>query len=64
LAAWQRAYELKLLCEELLKDSRVQRDFKFRDELSEASSAAVRNIAEGFGRFRPRENAPYVRMHL
>jgi four helix bundle protein len=62
LAAWQRAQELQILCEELLKDPRVQCDFKFRDQLSDAGSSGTRNIAEGFGRFRPRENAQYVRV--
>ena len=50
LAAWQRADELRILCEELLKDPRVQRDYKPRDQLSDASGSAPRNIAEGFGR--------------
>ena len=62
LAAWQRAYELMLLCGELLKAPDVRRDFRFRSQLSDASSSAPRNIAEGFGRFRPRENAQYVRV--
>ena len=62
LAAWQRVHELQLLCEELLKNTRVQRDFTFRDRLSDAASSGPRNIAEGFGRFRPRENAQYVRV--
>ncbi|PYR58464.1 MAG: hypothetical protein DMF91_17160 [Acidobacteria bacterium] len=62
LAAWQRVHELQLLCEELLKNTRVQRDFTFRDRLSDAASSGPRNIAEGFGRFRPRENAQYVRI--
>ena len=62
LAAWRRVHELQLLCEELLKNTRVQRDFTFRDQLSDAASSGPRNIAEGFGRFRPRENAQYVRV--
>lgn len=62
LAAWQRAHELRLLCEELLKRVDVRRDFSFRDQLSAAASSGPRNIAEGFGRFRPRENAQYVRV--
>ena len=40
----------------------MQRDFKFRDQLSDAASSGPRNIAEGFGRYRPRENAQYVRV--
>jgi four helix bundle protein len=62
LAAWKRADELRMLCEELLRNPRVKRDFRFFDQLSEASGAPSRNIAEGFGRFRPKENAQYVRV--
>jgi four helix bundle protein len=62
LAAWKRARELQILCLDLLKDDRVQRDFKFRDQLADAASSGPRNIAEGFGRYRPRENARYVRV--
>ncbi len=62
LAAWRRASELQEICEELLKTPKLQRDFTFRDQLSDAASSGPRNIAEGFGRFRPRENAQYVRV--
>jgi four helix bundle protein len=62
LAPWKRAHELQILCLELLKDPRVQRDFEFRDQLADAASSGPRNIAEGFGRYRPRENAQYVRV--
>ena len=62
LAAWRRASELQEICKELLKNPRLQRDFAFRDQLSDAASSGPRNIAEGFGRFRPRENAQYVRV--
>ncbi len=62
LAAWQRAHELQILCNELLKTPVVRNDFRFRDQLSDAASSGTRNLAEGFGRFRPRENAQYVRV--
>jgi four helix bundle protein len=62
LAAWQRAHELRILCEELLQNPRVRCDSKYFDQLSDASGSAPRNIAEGFGRFRPKENAQYVRV--
>jgi four helix bundle protein len=62
LAAWKRVHELQLLCDELLRNPRVQRDFTFRDQLSDAASSGPRNVSEGFGRFRPRENAQYVRI--
>ena len=62
LAAWQRAYELQLLCEELIQRPRVKRDIRYVGQWSDASSSALRNIAEGFGRFRPEGNAQYVRV--
>ena len=62
LAAWQRAYELLLMCQEVLQQPQVQRDTRFRDQLSDAAASGPRNIAEGFGRFRPRENAQYLRI--
>ena len=64
LAAWQRADELRLLCLELLKHPRVQANAEYRAQLSDAASSVPRNIAEGFGRFRPRQNAQYVRVAL
>ena len=62
LAAWQRANELRLLCLELLKRPRVQANAEYRQQLKDAAGSVARNIAEGFGRFRPRQNAQYVRV--
>ena len=62
LAAWQRAHELHLLCGHLLSRPSVRQDITFRNQLADASGSGPRNIAEGFGRFRPRENAQYVRV--
>jgi four helix bundle protein len=62
LAAWQRGQELLLLCEELLKRPRLRFQKRFREQLSDASASVPRNVAEGFGRYRPRENAQYVRV--
>src|SRR5687767_5476614 len=62
LAAWQRAAELQDVSIELLKRPGVRADRRFCDQLSDASSSGPRNIAEGFGRFRPREFAQYARV--
>jgi four helix bundle protein len=62
LAAWQRANEVRILCEELLRNPRVKQDMTFHEQLSDAAGSPSRNIAEGFGRFRPKENAQYVRV--
>lgn len=62
LAAWQRGYELLVLCEELLQRKHLRFENRFREQLTDASSSVPRNVAEGFGRFRARENAQYVRV--
>src|SRR4029077_15924591 len=38
----------------------VARDFKFCNQIRDASSSACRNTSEGFGRFRPAENARFL----
>ena len=62
LAAWQLAHRLKLLAMDLCRRERVARDFRFRDQLLDAAKSGPRNIAEGFGRFRHKEFAQFVRI--
>ena len=38
----------------------ARHDFKFRDQIRDASSSGPRNIAEGFGRFNPGEFAHFL----
>jgi four helix bundle protein len=38
----------------------ASQDFKYRDQIRDSSASAPRNIAEGFGRFRPRDFARYL----
>jgi len=40
----------------------VLRNLKFRDQIRDSSSSSPANIAEGFGRFRPREFAQFMRI--
>ncbi|MGH9384017.1 MAG: four helix bundle protein [Vicinamibacterales bacterium] len=61
-AAWQRAEELRELVDEFLARPGVAPRFRSANQLSDAASSAPRNIAEGFGRFRPREYAQFVRV--
>ena len=61
-AAWQRADELRDLAEEFLARPGVAARFRRANQLSDAAASAPRNIAEGFGRFRPREFAQLVRV--
>jgi four helix bundle protein len=38
----------------------ASRDFKYCDQIRSSSSSAPANIAQGFGRFRPREFARFL----
>jgi four helix bundle protein len=62
LDAWTLANELKLGVYDLLRNSAAARDFEFRDQIRNAAASAPRNIAEGFGRFLPRDFSQYLRI--
>ena len=62
IAAWQRSREVKMLAHSLLAKPETARDFKFRDQLLDASRSAPRNIAEGFARYKHKEFAQFVRI--
>jgi len=53
LRAWQLANELKLSVYKLTQTGSVTRDFKFNEQLRDSAASATRNIAEGFGRYKP-----------
>jgi four helix bundle protein len=42
----------------------VARDFNFCDQIRRSARSAPANLAEGFGRHRPRDNARFVRIAL
>jgi len=60
IVAWQLGYELQREVFALTATGPAARDFKFRDQIRDSSSSATRNIAEGFGRFRPGEFAGFL----
>lgn len=62
LVCWQLASELEQLVFELTANGPASKDFKFRDQMRDSSSSATRNMAEGFGRFRPTEFANFLRI--
>ena len=62
LDAWQLANQLKLGVYDLTRLPDVQRDIEFRNQIRNAAASAPRNIAEGFGRYQPREFAQYLRI--
>jgi len=57
LACWQLAYALKSEVFAFTATLPASRDFKFCDQIRDASASAPRNIAEGFGRFAARDRS-------
>ncbi|OFW19990.1 MAG: hypothetical protein A3H97_22515 [Acidobacteria bacterium RIFCSPLOWO2_02_FULL_65_29] len=64
LEAYQRADELKREVYALLATQTASKDFKFCSQLREAAASAPRNIAEGFGRFRPAPFAQFMEIAI
>ena len=64
LVAWQVATELKERVFELTARSDVSKHLKFCDQVRSSSRSGPANIAEGFWRYRPRDNARFVRIAL
>lgn len=60
LEAWKVANGLKREVYALTETGPASKDFKFCDQIRDAASSATRNIAEGFGRFYPREFARFM----
>lgn len=62
LDAWKLANELKLGVYELIQAGEAKRDLEFRNQIRNAAASAPRNIAEGFGRFLPKDFSQYLRI--
>jgi four helix bundle protein len=62
LYAWQLAVQLRERVIAVCENPRVARDFKFCDAFREAARSAPNLIAEGFGRYGPREFRRYLTM--
>lgn len=60
LVAWQLSETLKCEVLAFTADGPAARDFRFRDDIRASSASAPANIAEGFGRFRPRPFAQFL----
>jgi four helix bundle protein len=60
LEAWQIADALKLEVYALTETGPASRDFEFRNQIRASAASATKNIAEGFGRFNPGDNAHFV----
>ena len=60
--AWQLAYALRRAVRPLCDHALRAGDFKLRDQVREAARSSTRNIAEGFGRFKHKQFAQFVRI--
>lgn len=64
LVAWQLSDELRRLVLEIVAQRHVVRDFKYCNQCKDAARSAAGNIAEGFGRYRHREFAQFLRIAM
>jgi four helix bundle protein len=64
LEAWQLAYELKREVYALTATGPASRDLRFREQIRESAASSTKNIAEGFGRFSPGDNARFVEISV
>ena len=64
LDAWKLSEELKDRVFEIIVRPATARDRDFCDDLRRSARSAPANLAEGFYRFRPRDNARFVRIAL
>ena len=61
LIIWQLADQLKADVYELTETGPAAKDWKFRDQLRDAAGSVTRNMSEGFGRYRHKQFAVYLR---
>jgi len=64
LEAWRIADELKREVYALIATGPVSKDFKFCNQIRESAASPTRNIAEGFGRFRPGPFAQFMEIAI
>ncbi len=60
LEAWQIADELKREVYALTETGSAANDREYRNQIRGSAASSTRNIAEGFGRFNPGDNAHFV----
>ena len=64
LVAWQLSETLRQEIVAILAKPTLARHVEFCDQIRRSSRSAPSNIAEGFGRYKPREFARYMRIAL
>ena len=62
LDAWKLASELRDRATRLTKSQGFAQDVWLRSQLARATQSACSNIAEGFGRYQPRDFARFLRI--
>jgi four helix bundle protein len=62
IVAWQLAHQLKLRVDLFVGSPEFRLRYRFCEQLSDAARSAPRNIAEGYGRFKHKEFAQFVRI--
>lgn len=61
LVIWQLAVQLRDRVVAVSDNASFDRDRRLRDQLRAAAGSIAANVAEGYGRFRPREFARFLR---
>ena len=64
LEAWRLSDELKREVYALIAKMPARNDFRFCNQIRESAASAPRNLAEGFGRFRPASFALFVEIAI
>ena len=64
LEAWQLADALKREVYALTANGPASKDFEFRNQIRASAASSTKNIAEGFGRFNPGDNARFVEISV
>jgi len=64
LIAWQLAHELQEEIFAFTSRAPVNKDVNFCNQIRDSSRSAVRNIAEGFGRYYAKEFARFLRIAI
>ena len=64
LEAWQIADELKREVYALTETGAASKDFEYRNQIRSSAASSTKNIAEGFGRFNPGDNARFVEISV
>jgi four helix bundle protein len=64
LDAWKLADELKREVYALTASGPASKDFEFRNQIRASAASSTKNIAEGFGRFNPGDNARFVEISV